>query len=208
MARIRLRDSLPGWDHTCIVATEAAAIVEAAGAAALTLHPRTTKQSFSGQADWSLIAAVKQALSIPVVGNGDVRTPQDALRMFRETGCDAVMVARGALGRPWFFRQIGDLLAGREPREASLSEVVQVCRRHFDLLRADRSEQLAVNLTKKHFSHYLKGFPGAVDWRKAFLGAESTDAIGRLLDDLEQFAAHHDASLAMASAGQSEPYAA
>ena len=177
-----------GWDNNCIVATEAAAIVEDAGAVALTLHPRTTKQSFSGLADWSLIAEVKQTVSIPVVGNGDVRTPHDALRMFKETGCDAVMVARGALGRPWFFRQIGDLLAGREPQEVTLSEVARICRRHFELLLADRSEQLTVNLTKKHFSHYLKGFPNAGHWRKAFLSTESTATIGQLLDELDRFA--------------------
>lgn len=196
-----------GWDSSCIVATEAAEIVEAAGAQAIALHPRTTQQSFRGAADWSLIAAVKERVSIPVIGNGDVHSARDALRMFRETNCDAVMIARGALGRPWIFRQIADALAGRDSDAVTMGMVAGVCRSHFDLLMAEKREQLAVNLTKKHFSYYLKGFPGAVEWRKAFMATETTAEIGAQLDRLDRFI-EEQGDRALNSAEQVELHAA
>ncbi len=176
-----------GWDQTSIVAIEAAAIIEEAGGAAIALHPRTTRQGFTGQADWSLIKAVKERVSIPVIGNGDIHTAGDALRMFETTNCDAVMVARGALGSPWIFRQINDLLAGRPVAPATLADVARVCRDHFQLMRAAKTERTAVNYTKKHFSWYLKGFAGAAGWRKAFMKSESTDQIAGLLDEFDAF---------------------
>ena len=176
-----------GWDSSCIVATEAAAIIEQAGGVAITLHPRTSKQLFSGHADWSLIKAVKEQVSIPVIGNGDIQTADDALRMLTETGCDGVMVARGALGKPWIFRDISALLSGRPVTPPDLTEVAQVCRDHFDLLLADKSEQLAVNLTKKHFSWYLRGLAGAATWRKQLMACDSTGQIAALLEELNGF---------------------
>ncbi|UCD37845.1 MAG: tRNA dihydrouridine synthase DusB [Fidelibacterota bacterium] len=177
-----------GWDRSCIVATEAAVIIEEAGGAAIALHPRTTKQQFTGRAEWSLIKAVKERVSIPVIGNGDIFAPEDALRMFEETGCDAVMVARGALGSPWLFRQIRELREGKSPTEVTLGDIARVCGEHFKLMLADKSPQAAVNYTKKHFSHYLKGFPGAVKWRKGFMDCRSTDEIARLLEEFTHFA--------------------
>jgi tRNA-dihydrouridine synthase B len=177
-----------GWDKASLVALEAAEVIEQAGGAAITLHPRTARQGFTGQADWSLIKAVKEHVSIPVIGNGDIHTAGDALRMFEATGCDAVMVARGALGSPWIFRQINDLLDGRPASPVTLADVARVCREHFQLMRAGKSERAAVNYTKKHFNWYLKGFAGAAGWRKAFMECESTDQIAGLLDEFNAFA--------------------
>jgi tRNA-dihydrouridine synthase B len=177
-----------GWDKSSIVALEAAEVIEEAGGAAITLHSRTARQGFSGQADWSLIKAVKERVTIPVIGNGDIHNAGDALRMFDQTGCDAVMVARGALGSPWIFRQINDLLDGRPAAPVTLSDVARVCRDHFQLMRDGKTERAAVNYTKKHFSWYLKGFAGAAGWRKAFMECESTDQIAGLLDEFNTFA--------------------
>jgi len=188
-----------GWDHTCIVALEAAEIIEQAGGAAIALHPRTTKAQFTGAADWSLIKAVKERVSIPVIGNGDVLTPYDALRMFAETGCDAVMIARGALGNPWIFRAIGELLADKPLTPVTLPMIARLCRDHFELLTQEKAAKAAVNFIKKHFSWYLKGFPGAVQWRKAFMAAQSTEAIAALLDDFADFAAEREAVPVMQS---------
>ncbi|MCK4578097.1 MAG: tRNA dihydrouridine synthase DusB [Candidatus Marinimicrobia bacterium] len=177
-----------GWDSTCVIAVEAAAIVQEAGAKALALHPRTTRQGFTGQADWSLIEAVKREVSIPVIGNGDIRSPADAIRMFHETGCDAVMVARGALGQPWIFRQINALLAGQESPPVTLRDIADVCRDHLALIGQDKNERIAVNLSKKHLNWYIKGFPGAVGWRKKFMACESTDQIDQVLSRFTEFA--------------------
>ncbi len=176
-----------GWDKTSIVAVEAAQIIEEAGGAAIALHPRMARQGFTGQADWPLIKAVKERVCIPVIGNGDIHTAADALRMFETTGCDAVMVARGALGSPWIFRQIHDLLEGRPATPITLPDIAGVCRDHFELMRAEKSERGAVNYTKKHFNWYLKGFPGAAGWRRAFMGSQSTEQIAGLLDEFNAF---------------------
>ncbi|MEE9162401.1 MAG: tRNA dihydrouridine synthase DusB [Candidatus Neomarinimicrobiota bacterium] len=172
-----------GWDEGSIVATEAAEVIERAGGAAIALHPRTTKQMFTGKADWSLIKAVKERVSIPVIGNGDIESADDARRIFEETGCDAVMVARGALGRPWIFRDILAVMEGRQAAPADLEEVAAVCRDHFGLMLADKGERVALNLTKKHFGWYLRGFPRAAAWRKRFMACTTTGETGALLEE-------------------------
>ncbi len=175
-----------GWDEGSIVSTEAAEVIEKAGGAAIALHPRTTKQMFTGKANWSLIKAVKERVSIPVIGNGDIQSADDAQRIFEETGCDAVMVARGALGRPWIFRDILAVMEGRQAAPPDLGEVAEVCRAHFRLMLADKGERVAMNLTKKHFSWYLRGFPGAAAWRKRFMACATTTEAAALLEDFSR----------------------
>ncbi len=177
-----------GWDSGSLVAVEAAAIIEECGAKALTLHPRTTRQGFSGRADWSLIKAVKEQTGIPVIGNGDIHTADDALRMFDETGCDAVMVARGALGSPWIFRQISELLTGGPVVQVTPVLMAETCREHFELMRSYHSERITVNLSKKHVNWYLKGFPGAARWRRLFMACATIAQVDQLITNFYNFA--------------------
>ena len=124
-----------GWDDDSINAVEIAHMVQELGVDAITIHPRTQKQGFSGKADWELIKKVKQEIKIPLIGNGDIRTPEDSWRMLNITGCDAVMVGRGALGNPWIFREILYFLShGHKSNPPPLEEKISLIRFHFELL--------------------------------------------------------------------------
>lgn len=146
----------------------AAKIAEDAGAAAVAVHGRTRAQYYSGKADWDIIRQVKEAVSIPVIGNGDVFTPEDAVRMMEETGCDGVMAARGAQGNPWLFAQIKAYLSKNEmPERPSLSEVIAMILRHADLEIAYKGEFTAIREMRKHTAWYVAGYPGAAKLRGA-----------------------------------------
>ena len=173
-----------GWDDDSIISTEAGLRLEKIGVKAITLHPRTTKQQFSGRSNWKYIKDMKEAVSIPVIGNGDVVTADDYMRMKNETGCDAVMIGRGALGNPWIFKSIKDKLNGSNFSHPTLSDRAEMCKIHFELLKQDKHEKLCVNLSKKHFAYYLKGFPGAADWRSKFVRSENINEIESHLDEL------------------------
>ena len=173
-----------GWDTDSIVSTEAAVRLEKIGVKAITLHPRTTKQQFSGRSNWNYIKEMKEAVKIPVIGNGDVVTANDFMRMKDETGCDAVMIGRGALGNPWIFKAIQAKLNGENFTHPSLRDRAEMCKLHFDLLKEDKHEKLCVNLSKKHFAYYLKGFPGAADWRSKFVHSGNINEIETHLDAL------------------------
>ncbi len=173
-----------GWDNDSIISTEAAQRLEKIGVKAITLHPRTTKQQFSGRSNWKYIKEMKEAVSIPVIGNGDVVTADDYMRMKNETGCDAVMIGRGALGNPWIFKSIKAKLNGSNFSHPTLSDRAEMCKIHFELLKQDKHEKLCVNLSKKHFTYYLKGFPGAADWRSKFVRSENINEIESHLDEL------------------------
>ncbi len=150
-----------GWDENSVNAVEIARIAEASGAAAVTVHGRTRDQFYMGKADWSIIAAVKAALKVPVIGNGDIFTPEDAENLFRETGCDGIMVARGAQGRPWLFSQINAYLSGTAiPPEPDIHQRIALITRHLDELIRVEGEHIAVLEIRKHASWYLKGIPG------------------------------------------------
>ena len=146
-----------GWDLNNINAVEVAKIIEKAGASAICVHPRTRSQGYSGNADWSIIKAVKESVSIPVIGNGDVKTPEDAKRMIEETGCDAVMIGRGVLGNPWIIKNAIDYLDGKEICSVSNKEKIDMCLHHLDYLNSLKDEHLACLEIRNHIGWYLKG---------------------------------------------------
>jgi tRNA-dihydrouridine synthase B len=165
---------------------ELARICEGEGAAAVALHARTAKQMYTGRADWSRIARLKEAVKIPVVGNGDVSTPEDVLAMFRQTGCDAVMCGRATMKNPWIFKQSADLLAGRPTREATLAERRDVIASHFNLImRNDGDLPKAVMSKLRTFTGwYTHGLPNGGELRRRIGSLESPQAF---LDAVEEF---------------------
>jgi tRNA-dihydrouridine synthase B len=176
-----------GFDSSHIVSTEAATRLEKLGVSAIALHPRTTRQAFTGKADWTYIKEMKNSVSIPIIGNGDIKNADDALRMFEETGCDAIMIARGCLGNPWLFKQIQNKLRGLPQDNITVKDRINICKYHLKLLRKNKNPQLALNLTKKHFSWYLKGFNNAVTWRTKFLRSKNHEEIDNVMIDFEEF---------------------
>ena len=160
-AKIRI-----GFDEKSICAVEAAKAIEAGGAAAVAVHGRTREQYYSGTADWSQIAAVKQAVGIPVIGNGDVVDGPSAMRMFEETGCDFIMVGRGALGNPWIFRELNAAWRGEElPAKPTREEKKEMMKRHLCDTMALKGEYVAVREMRKHVGWYLKGEHGSAAFR-------------------------------------------
>ena len=174
-----------GWDQNNIVSTEAGSRMEKIGVAAITLHPRTTTQQFMGKSNWNLIKELKQSVNIPVIGNGDVHTGEDYFRMKKETGCDGVMIGRAALGNPWIFRSIQYTENGKKGYNPGIHEKIKTCRRHFQMLVEYYDDRLCVNLSKKHFSYYFKGFSGASIWRKKIMRTNNSLEINNILQDME-----------------------
>lgn len=171
-----------GWDAGSASAVELARLVEAAGAAAVTVHGRTREQFYGGAADWGIIRRVKEAVSIPVIGNGDVRSPQDAKRMMEETGCDGVMIGRASLGNPWIFsRTLHYLATGEVPPEPTWEERILTALRHFELLLEIKGERLGLLEMRKHAAWYLKGAPSAARWREKVHRAATAEELKKIL---------------------------
>jgi nifR3 family TIM-barrel protein len=157
-----------GIDHDHQTFLDAGRIAEQAGVAAIALHGRTAQQAYSGEADWTAIAALKAHVAIPVLGNGDIWEASDALAMVAQTGADGVVVGRGCLGRPWLFRDLADAFAGRPTRTLpDLGEVAAMIRRHAELLTGLSDERFGCTELRKHMAWYLKGFPVGSEVRRA-----------------------------------------
>ena len=155
-----------GWDKNSINAVEVAHAISAAGASAITVHGRTREQYYSGKADWKMIAAVKRAVDIPVVGNGDVVDAASAMAMIEETGCDFVMIGRGALGNPWIFRELEAAWRGKElPEKPGSEEKKEMMIRHLLDLAEFKGEYPAVREMRKHVGWYIKGMHNAAALR-------------------------------------------
>ncbi|MFC7242273.1 tRNA dihydrouridine synthase DusB [Catellatospora aurea] len=188
-----------GIDDDHLTYVEAGLIAQEAGAKWVALHARTAAQRYSGEADWESIAILKQALDVPVLGNGDIWEADDALRMVAETGCDGVVVGRGCLGRPWLFADLAAAFAGRPERVMpDLGEVAQVMRRHAELLvHWWGAEREAVTDFRKHVAWYLKGFPVGSELRRSMAMASSLMELDDLLGKLD-----HAAPFPVANLGQ------
>ncbi|WP_298268059.1 tRNA dihydrouridine synthase DusB [Geobacter sp.] len=163
---------------------EIARIAEGEGCDAITLHPRSRSQMFEGRADWTHIAELKRAVGVPVIGSGDLFTAADVVAMLEDTDCDGVMVARGALGNPWIFRQALDLLAGRGETTPSPDERLRVALRHLELFIETAGERVALMEMRKHLSWYSHGVPGAARFRKDI---NTIEGKGALLEALRRF---------------------
>ncbi len=170
-----------GWRRREINAIEIGRIAWECGADAVILHPRTADQGFSGSADWGLIATLREKLSIPVVGSGDIRTAEDAVRMLRETGCAAVMVGRGALGNPWIFRNILVRLENGETEPPSLAEREETILRHLTLAIGFSGEKAGTRDFRKHLLWYTKGLRGGARFRHAAGTIDDRDSVLRAL---------------------------
>ena len=175
-----------GWDSKHINAVEVAKIVEKAGASAICVHPRTRSQGYSGKADWNIIKEVKQSVSIPVIGNGDIKCPEDAKKMIDETNCDAVMIGRGVLGNPWLIRNTVSYLDGGEIVLPSINDRIDMCLKHLELLKSLKSEKVACLEIRNHISWYFKGICGANELKNKVYQTSNIHDIILLLNEFKE----------------------
>ncbi len=172
-----------GFDDTCVNAVEIARILEDSGAAAVAVHGRTREQYYSGRADWDIIRQVKEAVSIPVIGNGDVDSPEKAEAMFRETGCDGVMIGRASRGNPWIFHQLNTYFeSGKVEKKPELSEVKDMILRHAGLLLEKKGAYTGMREMRKHVAWYTAGYPRSARLRQAINEIESLEGLKELLE--------------------------
>lgn len=176
-----------GWDNDSINAVEVAKVIEKAGASAITVHPRTRAQGYSGNADWNIIKEVKKNVSIPVIGNGDITSCYDAKRMLDETGCDAVMIGRGVLGNPWLIKECIDYIEnGVEPQKITLEQKIQMMKKHMEYLLEIKPEKVALLEMRSHASWYLKGVPGVSIYKTKMNTIKEVSQFYELLEEIRK----------------------
>ncbi len=173
-----------GFDDASVNAVEIAKIAEACGVAAVAVHGRTREQFYSGKADWDIIRRVKEAVRIPVIGNGDVFTAEDAKRLVDTTGCDGIMVARGAKGNPWIFREITEYLdTGRKPERPSVEELKEMILRHGRMMLKFKGELAGMREMRKHVSWYTAGYPNSAALRNDINMVSSMEELEALIKE-------------------------
>lgn len=176
-----------GWDQNHINAVEIAKVVEQAGAKAIAVHGRTRSQGYSGKADWNIIKQVKKAVTIPVIGNGDVRSCYDAKKMLDETGCDAVMIGRGVLGNPWLIKECIDYIEnGKIPKKVSIDEKYDMILYHIHLLEQQKNEKVANLEMRTHIAYYLKGVPGASELKQKVFQTKNLTELKNLIKEYKE----------------------
>ncbi|MBE6936391.1 MAG: tRNA dihydrouridine synthase DusB [Ruminococcaceae bacterium] len=174
-----------GWDDNSRNAEEFARMAEAAGAAAICVHGRTRMQQYAGHADWDALARVRECVSIPFLANGDVNTAEDALRLYRHTGADMVMIGRGALGNPWLFAQCNAAFAGETPPPApTLEERLQVAARQIGYAAEEKGEHVAMLEARKHLGWYLKGYRGMAAYRARFASVNTKEEMFAIMAEI------------------------
>lgn len=175
-----------GWNSKDIVAINVSKILEDAGISAITIHPKPSNMGYNKSAIWSIIRDVKLTVEIPVIGNGDVLAPEDAKRMFQETGCDAIMIGRGALGNPWIFQKTNNLLLNCDYSiSTSPKEIIELCLHHFLLEINNKGETIANRIMKKHIPLYFKGWRNASQIRKQLQNSSSAKETINILESLK-----------------------
>jgi nifR3 family TIM-barrel protein len=177
-----------GWDEKHINAVEVAKVCERAGAKAIAIHARTRAQGYSGKADWNIIKAVKEAVKIPVIGNGDVTTPELAKEMLDTTGCDAVMIGRGVLGNPWLIKEcVNYLETGDKINPPTFLEKVDMMKRHYKLLLEDKCEKAALLEIRSFIIWYLKGMPKSKEIKNLICQSKTSEEMFNIIEDYKEY---------------------
>lgn len=176
-----------GWDDKSINAVEIAKRVEDAGAHALAVHGRTRMQFYTGKSDRNIIKAVKDAVKIPVIGNGDILSGEDAVSMLKETGCDSVMVGRGSEGNPFIFREIKEVLEGKEKTLVTFKEKMETCLSQIELMVKFKGEEIGILESRKHIAWYFKGLRGSAQMKEKAFRAKTLDEVKELIYDLSKY---------------------
>lgn len=176
-----------GWDNDHINACEIARVCEEAGASAIAIHARTRQQGYTGSADWKIIKEVKESISIPVIGNGDVTSPEKALEMLKTTGCDAVMIGRAAIGNPWIFKKCKEYIEnGKLIPKPTDEEKINMIKEHYQLLKEDKNEKLALLEIRTHALAYLKGMPEAKRYKDQICKSKTEEEFLNILEEYKK----------------------
>ena len=176
-----------GWDNNNINAVEIAKIVEKAGAKAIAVHARTRTQGYSGKADWNIIKKVKENVSIPVIGNGDIKSCYDAKKMLEETKCDAVMIGRAALGNPWLIKECVNYLEQNiEPKEVSIEQRCDMILKHISLLESQKNPKVANLEMRTHIGYYLKGIKGATNVKQQIYKIKNIEELKQIIKEYKE----------------------